>query len=464
MPVTLGLRFPWGRYHATPWGRNVNEGIPEWPPSPWRVIRALYATWQNRMPDIDSSIVEAALGRLTGPPAFRLPAHVEAHTRHYMPDETFMTAVKESRDRILDPFVVVPTDEEVLLRWAGEPAPAETEVLALLSSGLTYLGRAESICHARLITDPPIGEWLEAASEDEPEVARVLIASSRLDLSGVIERPSLLRQRRRIVPSGAEWVDYPRPLPLRPQPSRRPVKLRRVTAIRFALATTARPSRRAAVAMTHALRQACMSRYGRTGGERRSASLAGKSAEGDVLTSQHLHAHYLAFGSPEDPRLDALAVWAPGGLDDDEVRAVAGLRSLQGWAHVSDFRPSILGLEAVGHIEQAAPELVGPASVWMSFTPYAPTRHPARGSTLVEFLTEDVTRELGYRGKPNPAGVEVLRGDWLSYRRHRPTGRDTRGEARRAFGIRLVFPEPVAGPISLGDLAHFGLGLFLPHP
>ena len=40
MPITIKLTFPGGRYHATPWGRHVNEGVPEWPPSPWRLLRA----------------------------------------------------------------------------------------------------------------------------------------------------------------------------------------------------------------------------------------------------------------------------------------------------------------------------------------------------------------------------------------------------------------------------------------
>jgi CRISPR-associated protein Csb2 len=31
-----------------------------------------------------------------------------------------------------------------------------------------------------------------------------------------------------------------------------------------------------------------------------------------------------------------------------------------------------------------------------------------------------------------------------------------------AFGARLVFKQPVRGPIALGHGAHFGLGLFVP--
>jgi len=30
--LIIELEFPAGRYHANPWGRNVNEGEVEWPP------------------------------------------------------------------------------------------------------------------------------------------------------------------------------------------------------------------------------------------------------------------------------------------------------------------------------------------------------------------------------------------------------------------------------------------------
>jgi len=41
--IAISFKFPAGRYHATPWGRHVNEGAVEWPPSPWRILRALEA-------------------------------------------------------------------------------------------------------------------------------------------------------------------------------------------------------------------------------------------------------------------------------------------------------------------------------------------------------------------------------------------------------------------------------------
>ena len=64
MPVTLKLTFPGGRYHATPWGRHVNEGVPEWPPSPWRLLRALVAVWKRTCPDLTQEQVQPVLAAL----------------------------------------------------------------------------------------------------------------------------------------------------------------------------------------------------------------------------------------------------------------------------------------------------------------------------------------------------------------------------------------------------------------
>ena len=56
---TVSIRFPGGHYHATPWGSSPNEGLVEWPPSPWRLLRALLACGFAEHPDWQSGIVPA---------------------------------------------------------------------------------------------------------------------------------------------------------------------------------------------------------------------------------------------------------------------------------------------------------------------------------------------------------------------------------------------------------------------
>src|SRR5947208_12977915 len=84
--TVLELRFPAGRYHATPWGRHVNEGAVEWPPSPWRILRALIAVWHRKLAkEIPESSVRSLIERLTELPVFHLPKASLGHTRYFMP-------------------------------------------------------------------------------------------------------------------------------------------------------------------------------------------------------------------------------------------------------------------------------------------------------------------------------------------------------------------------------------------
>jgi len=143
------------------------------------------------------------------------------------------------------------------------------------------------------------------------------------------------------------------------------------------------------------------------------------------------------------------------------MRAVADLDRLTGFGHVPDFRPTRLGLEAVGEIEKVAPELVGPSKVWTSHTPFAPPRHGKRHQSWDDLVAAQVKEELVRRDKPAPVRVALVRGEWLAYRRHRPTT-ERLEEGRRATGVRIEFDRPVTGPLALGALSHFGLGLFVP--
>ncbi|MGH3914908.1 MAG: hypothetical protein ACRDTC_16095, partial [Pseudonocardiaceae bacterium] len=123
MPTTLVLRFPWGRYHANPWGRHVNEGAVDLPPSPspspWRLLRALYAVWRTRAPELDEGVVHGLLATLAVPPTFHVPRYGISHTRHYYPDTTHRTGAP-SNDRTLDAFAMFERGAELGVRWPFE--------------------------------------------------------------------------------------------------------------------------------------------------------------------------------------------------------------------------------------------------------------------------------------------------------------------------------------------------------
>lgn len=465
MTTEIVLRFPWGRYHGTPWGRHVNEGAIDWPPSPWRLLRALYAIWQFRAPELDAVVVEAVLGKLAGPPSYSLPVFITAATRHYLPGSDHLEGVSSDRDLAVDAFAVVRPDDEVRVRWDAELTSDERRALDVLLHQLTYLGRAESLCDA-YVADSVDSEGplilRPLAEESGDSAVEILVPRIPLDIGTLtVSTTSVRAGARRRLPAGARTIRYPRPEVAAPIAPRRAPAVEAVQAVRWSLAGGARPSRHAAVALGTRLRQRAMGEAGMHD-HPVPPVLHGKYEAGAGGTPQHGHAHWLAFGGLDGRQLSTVVVWAPDGFDSDVLAALARVDTVRPGG-IPDFAPQRLGLEGWGDVGDVAPELVGPSRVWRSFTPFAPTVHRKKEQKEQDeaYMLAAIRRELEWRGRATPAAVEIDEGPWRAYRTHRPDKERLR-DSRRVWGLRVVFDDEVYGPMVLGALSHFGLGLFLP--
>ena len=463
--TTLEITLPWGRYHATRWGRNVNEATVDWPPSPWRLLRALYATWcWHAEDDLDATVVERLLEQLSVPPRFALPPHTVAHTRHYFPRLSHRLGVNSDTDKTLDTFVVTDRGATVLVDWPVDLDADGREALALLAERLGYLGRADSIVVARLREaddELPAEGWLEPDAGSGPTVDSLAVAETFV-LADLLKSPSQVRSERLLLPAGSRFVQYPSP---RPTAITRPVATRRVAtvdprgdrpvAVRFAITANALPARTQALVVGDLLHKVVTRRDDAT-----SSLLRGTDSDRKPLNGPHDHAHLLSFSrAADDKLLDTVALWVPGGTPEDLDQLLNRPIVLFSPPHLGVERRLHLTVEAVGDPARVIPELVGPSRVWCSATPYAPVRH-SRHADLDTLLQDDITRELGYRGLREAVRVAVIPGPWLTFRRHRTSERLV--QARRAFGVEIEFAKPVSGPIALGQLSHFGLGLFRP--
>ena len=79
--LAIQFEFTANRYHATQWGRHVNEGVLEWPPSPWRILRAIVATWRRTLPDVPRDRVNPDTRR-AGIRASQLQPAARVHRPH----------------------------------------------------------------------------------------------------------------------------------------------------------------------------------------------------------------------------------------------------------------------------------------------------------------------------------------------------------------------------------------------
>lgn len=519
---TVKFRFPGGRYHATPWGHHVNEGLVEWPPSPWRLLRALVATgycklgWQGvPVPDVAQRLIDKLAAAL---PLYHLPSAGAAHSRHFMP---VIEGKLQKTTLVFDTWADV-GDGKLLIRWPCELDADESALFCKLVSALGYLGRSESWVEAQL-TDEVDAEWNAEPCRDgehrglEWEQVSLMAAMPPADyqqwreaqvqkalrpFEGRKQTAQVKKSRAQAVapypcnlwscltrdtawwkgygwsqPPGSRRVLYWRrsdALQVAVPPAPRPVSVRPVTTILLAL-TTPSGNRSALPPVTRTLPQAelfhraVVGRLGR-GRPVNCPELTGKDESGQPLRHCNKHAHTIPVDLDGDGRLDHIIIYAAMRLGADAQRAIRTLRRTWTKGGVGDLQIAVVGSGDLDMLRRLPPpfglkldELLGSpegAREWEGVTPFVPPRFlKARGKDTLE---GQVKAELKARGLPEPVSVEIAL-ELTRALRHFVRRRVHGGfppKVDAGYGLRLRFAEPIRGPLLLGYASHYGLGLF----
>lgn len=463
MPVSVALTFPGGQFHATPWGHHVNEALPEWPPSPWRFLRALVSVWKRKLPHLTRESVEGILIELARTlPAFHLPPVTLGHTRHYMP----LDSTDESkRTKVFDAFISLAHDAEVVFHWPDANLTDGLQTLALLLSQLGYFGRAESWCAAQALSDFDTRRLNCAAGSTVTgqESVRVLTADPtswdgwsfsdkrivRPDPPwNLLAETADLHLERWSDPPGSKWVTYARPSDcFAPRPAKRPIApgdaKTDYTVARYVLDVA--EGRRPLPLVTQTLplaeevRRQLGWKYANVVRGRHSdivkddprvisPIIHGKDEHG-LPARSHNHAFYLPTDEDGDGRIDHVTIYAAGRFTRDDVSALDHLRSLsfgkEGEAEEdgsgssrrrTTHRLLLVGLET----KPMAISAFGRAKVWISATPYIAFRHrkqrgkkrdsPAFKSpqAMPEFLTQVLAEDWQQRTDLPKPEIEFL--------------------------------------------------------
>lgn len=434
--ITIALRFLSGHFHATPWGRHVNEGNPEWPPSPWRLLRTMVASWKIKSPSFTEDEVRDVLLALSMPPHFHLPSATTGHTRHYM---RWYKKGPEDQTLVFDAFVCLDRMSDVIVQWPDvQLKDTQRELLNKLLEQLNYLGRSESWCEARLLQEedlPPIVPNCFPLNGGSPkegeEIVRVLCADPTTALESEHVKPltkgkkntrppyepawhicietAQLHSERWSDPPGSQWVQYVRRSDCF-SPSIRKVKVMnihksKIQVVRYALDSTVLPLLQETLPVAEAARRALLGSYGRLHwnknhpGEEypaeskerpKSEVFSGKDADGRPLQN-HLHAYYLPTDEDGDGRLDHLTLYSPSGFERGscELQALDRLRFIKRFEESSPLRVVLMGM---GSEEDYQPLPLRKSCVWVSATPFIATRHPkAKGQKRdpIEALQND---------------------------------------------------------------------------
>jgi CRISPR-associated protein Csb2 len=510
--IALSVRFIAGRYHATPWGRHVNEGAVEWPLSPWRILRALIAVWHRKFAkEIPESSVRPLIERLTELPVFHLPKASLGHTRHFMPQRH---PLGTDKTKVFDAFVSVSPEDRIIVAWPDVTlSQEERRVLTRLALGIGYLGRAESWVAVEVwehwdgrVNVGPIdsgevieGECVRVLAAQTPEMFAAWKERFMAQAVGMGARSSPKRRRlsveRSLVPHdlwnalhaetsdlqaqgwssapGSRWVDYVRPEDAFRVTYQRKTRVQHIrpTVARFALSSAVLPRLTDALFIGERMRQALMAKSrGLNGTEHALPVFSGKGADGLPLDDDHAHAFYLPSDEDLDGRIDHITVYASQGFDKYAEQALGAVKRLWG-SSGHDIHTVLIGLgqpQDYGGLDACKGQSAALAQsrIWQSTTPYLLTRHLKKNGK--DSPHDQVRRDLRWRGLPEPEVIQALmqtdiggkKVRWLEFRRMRISGGGRLADPR-GFGFRITFAVPVQGPFALGYACHFGLGQFV---
>lgn len=454
--VVIQIHFPARRYHATPWDAHVNEGRIEWPPSPWRLLRALIAVGYNKLgwtgaPEKDAQNCLLKLSKSR--PLFALPNGTEAHTRHYMP-------TKEKTAKVFDAFVRFADEKPLYIRFDIELESSERDALAQLVNGLGYLGRAESWVDANLLDKEQGYEltdslsWCSANERSEGRLVRLLApmnpesfdrwreqqVAHAIDVLEKSERQKPVGSAKSLTaakakqirvkaqsnypedlisalqlqtstwqeqgwpqPPGSEWVDYripasvvqQQPLATLPaSPSDESVQAVLLAIDGEGKSGTVRPSMLRALPLMELLHLESIRKATKELNFGNLVELTGKSDVGIVLKG-HQHAHWVPLSLFGEMRIDHVLVYCRSGFSS---RAIAALSSIR-WAYAKGLDRLAINLAGIGSVEEIENQLLSNRSC----TPSGVT--PLQRSRFWKSVTPLVLRKFVHKhGKKTPDG------------------------------------------------------------
>jgi CRISPR-associated protein Csb2 len=270
MQIVLRQVFPLGRFHATPWRANpFDDPYGEWPPSPWRLVRAAVARWyqwareETSVADI-GSLDDLAHVLCNSRYCFHLPLHAGRGrpARQYFPVEfgwnpkakkkagmrTYATSLAQ------DNYWCIPTGDNGAVWWFVDSAEWTNTLITALDRCLDrmiYFGRAETFTRIQRTLGRAPDPNCQLSDQRVSGSVPVLVPrpdAQLADVERITDDPDSIK---RSVPQGSRVMYAVRPSRPPVVESRPPVfRPNDCPVFQFAIGWSVAPERRSVVRMT----------------------------------------------------------------------------------------------------------------------------------------------------------------------------------------------------------------------
>lgn len=504
MRIIFEQTFPLGRFHANPWRAFAfDDPHGEWPPSPWRLMRAILArSFQlDRELGTDNSALREELVHVfsTSEISWRLPicSWRGPGLQQYQPSEFKKIPAAAAKPgevtynttKVKDSFWLTPAVAQPVLwffdgEWQEDVFPHLDECLARM----IYFGRAESITLVQRVKDGgddflnrPQANCTLRDNRTATSVP-VLCPTQNVTLVQLCATTADDPVANATTPPGAIWKYAVRPTVVKTVCPRKPDKERPPKSmLQFAIGGRVFPPQKYWLRITErfrgiVLRQIAIQETGDrsikfhelpSNIREKYALLAGKDTDTTPL-SGHRHASLFLFpdstGNPS-----RLICWrkVPFTAEEQNAFLIAAETPLA-WDFGSDEWK--LRLVPLPNETPFPPDssIFDKSRIWQSLTPFVPPRHVfgrnGKPKSGCEIETQ-VREQLASFGLPPPLGIETIgEPQWIKVHRTSRCRTGATNDDKRGYALRLTFASPVSGPLCLGHSSHFGLGLFAAVP
>ncbi|MCY6494600.1 type I-G CRISPR-associated protein Csb2 [Leptolyngbya sp. GGD] len=472
--IHIRVQFHMNQYQACAWGHLHAEGVIDWPPAPWRILRAIVAGAYNaRLPEKQHSALKELLHKLASVlPSYTLPPTTYIQHRSPRPQVNLKTAKVGPGKNLYSAGLLMSSEQnELYIHWPVVLSEIEELVLSLCLSGLTYMGRKEASSTLALVESAPA-----ANTEPDAQGTRIVaIADPEMDADALWKALNLSAHEnygvnRSAVFPGVRQTAYQISLPqMRKQQIFEGNTPQTVT---LTVSGSPRLPFHLSLKLTHRLHQALVSHC---------PAKVFTGQEMGEHSKDHDHTIFQCIPDRTGRYVEQIRLYSVEGYNPEALAAIARCSYLPGVARGYDI---LLALADFGSRQEQADE-------WISSTPFFLSRFPAVRRGKPRMLSAQYQKDgpehqalqylqylswLNLEGNPsyhdhedglalyldNVFVVAALCEPFPQFWEWESECRQGKKVGRIGYRTRLKFATAVHGPIILGYASHYGLGTMAP--
>ena len=468
--MIIKISLTLNQYHGNAWHHAHCEGLIDWPPAPWRILRAIVAGSYNvNFSQEQQVILKQVVWKMAQvSPSYYLPPTAYLQWRSPRPQVQKDASIAPGKILYCACLLVPEDDSAIYCNYNVDCSEEEWKILQQVMQGITYLGRRESPAIWELVKDMP-----QANAYPDPNGLRVVASPSSsvtedelwncLNLSAA----DVFQQRKQAVFPGVEQTTYKlEPSLFDSASDRQRIFPKRVL---LSVESTYKVSVSESIALCEALHQRLTKSH---------PELIFTGMDIGVKSDSHNHAFITPISDRTRRWIEYIELYAYPGFLPSAINAIANIKPVKLNQLVSfvltDFSESS---------EQH--------NCWESISPMFLSRYPVRRDGRARFIPgtsyqKDCAEHqalkylkflphLELNGEQTfeefPAGLGMkIDGELIAVCKCEVwvgagkmlNGKHGKLSLEKGFRVRIQFTRPVSSPISLGYRCHYGFGSLAP--